>query len=61
MGRRLGHWLPDRDGAPVVWLHTRTEAERRALGAQVWLLPQVQVTLSRLGVPHALVWRLGSG
>lgn len=53
-----GHWLPDRDGRPVVWLRTRSEAQRRALSGQVWLLPQVQVTLTRLGVPHEVVWPL---
>ncbi len=53
-----GHWLPDRDGSPVVWLRTRTEAQRLALAGQVWLLPQVQITLTRLGVPHDVVWRL---
>ncbi len=57
-GVRRAHWLPDRDGAPVVWLETGTEAERRALESQVWLLPQVQITLTRLGVPHDIVWRL---
>jgi hypothetical protein len=57
-GVDTGHWLPDRGGAPVIWLHTRTEEQRRALSRQVWLLPQVQVTLTRLGVPHEVVWRL---
>lgn len=50
-GVQEGHWLPDRDGDPVVWLRTRTEIERVALEAQVWLLPQVQVILTRLGLP----------
>ena len=57
-GVRDGHWLPDRDGQPVVWLRTATEAERVTLGDQGWLLAQVQVTLSRLGVPHDIIWRL---
>jgi len=52
------HWLPDRDGAPVIWLRTRTQIEAVALQSQVWLLPQLQVTMTRLGVPHDLVWRL---
>ncbi len=29
-----------------------------ALQSQIWLLPQVQVTLTRFGVPHDIVWRL---
>ncbi len=53
-----GHWLPDRHGHPVVWLRTRSEAQRQALAGQVWLLPQVQITLTRLGVPHDVVWQL---
>lgn len=57
-GVEAGHWLPDRDGRPVVWLCTRTASERAALERQVWLLPQVQVTLTRLGVPHEVVWPL---
>jgi hypothetical protein len=57
-GVEEGHWLPDRHGAPVVWLRTRTEAERVALESQVWVLPQVQITLTRLGVPHDVVWPL---
>jgi len=52
------HWLPDRDGSPVIWLRTRTKIEAVALQSQVWLLPQLQVTMTRLGVPHDLVWRL---
>jgi hypothetical protein len=50
------HWLPDRTGAPVIWLRTRTRAQRSALQSQVWLIPQVQVTLARLGVPHDVLW-----
>lgn len=53
-----GHWLPDRDGAPVVWLRTRTEIERVALQSQAWMLPQVQVILARLGVPPQRVLAL---
>lgn len=53
-----GHWLPDRDGSPVVWLRVRTSAQRLALAKQIWLVPQVQVTLTRLGVPHDVVWRM---
>jgi hypothetical protein len=53
-----GHWLPDRDGQPVVWLRTRTRAQRRALESQVWLRAQVQTILTRLGVPHETVWHV---
>ena len=53
-----GHWLPDRNGAPVLWLRTRTRAEQTRLQSQVWLIPQVQLTLMRLGVPHNVVWPL---
>lgn len=52
------HWLPDRRGAPVVWLRTTSEEQRAALEAQAWVLPQVQVTLTRLGLPHDVTWRL---
>ena len=34
-GVRAGHWLPDRDGAPAIWLTTQTEAQRNALGGRV--------------------------
>jgi hypothetical protein len=57
-GVEEAHWLPDRDGAPVIWLRTRTRAQRTALQSQVWLVPQVQVTLTRLGVAHGDVWSL---
>lgn len=57
-GVRDGHWLPDSQGRPVVWLRTATEAERTTLGRQGWLLAQVQVSLTRLGVPHEVVWQL---
>lgn len=51
-----GHWLPDAQGAPVIWLRTRTRRQRAALQGQVWLVAQVQVTLTRLSVPHEVVW-----
>ncbi|MET2011968.1 hypothetical protein ABXJ56_10480 [Microbacterium chocolatum] len=49
------HWLPAPDGAPVVWLRTRTEIERVALEAQAWVLPQVRIILTRLSVDYASV------
>jgi hypothetical protein len=49
------HWLPDRDGVPVIWLRTRTRAQQDALARQVWLVTQLQTTLTRLGVPYAVV------
>lgn len=49
------HWLPDPGGAPVVFLRTRTEAQQRSLAGQVWLLPQLQMTLGRLGAAYAAV------
>jgi hypothetical protein len=55
-GVEEGHWLPDRNGAPVIWLRTRTRAQQTALQSQIWLAPQVQVILTRLGVPHDVVW-----
>ena len=57
-GVESGHWLPDREGEPVVWLRTHTVAQRQALTRQPWLIAQVQVILTRLGVPHATVWGL---
>ena len=57
-GVEEGHWLPDRSGVPVIWLRTRTLAQAGALEKQVWLLPQVQVTLTRFGVPHDIVWTM---
>jgi hypothetical protein len=57
-GVEEGHWLPDREGEPVIWLRTRTEIQRVALQAQVWLLPQVQIILTRLSVPYSSVARL---
>jgi hypothetical protein len=57
-GVEEAHWLPDRAGAPVIWLRTRTRAQRTALQSQAWLVPQLQVTLTRLGVGHDIVWSL---
>ncbi|MEO5853616.1 MAG: hypothetical protein ABIQ15_13990 [Nocardioides sp.] len=57
-GVEEGHWLPDRDGKPVLWLRTRTEIQRVALEAQVWLPPQVAVLLARVGVPPVEVSRM---
>ena len=42
-------------------MRTRTEIERVALQAQVWLLPQVQMLLARVGVPHTDVSRVRLG
>jgi hypothetical protein len=58
-GVHEGHWLPGRDGHPVLWFRTRTEAEARALQGQVWLVAQVQVVLQRVGVPPTDVARVG--
>lgn len=44
------HWLPDRAGDPVVWIRVRTEAGRVAVESYSWVLPQVQVILSRVGL-----------
>jgi hypothetical protein len=44
------HWLPDRDGDPVVWIRVQSEAGRVAVESYPWVLPQVQVVLSRLGL-----------
>lgn len=44
------HWLPDSDGDPVVWIEVSTEAGRVAVESYPWVLPQVQVVLSRLGL-----------
>ena len=52
------HWLPDGDGAPVVWIRVATEAGRVAVESHAWVLPQVQVILSRLGVAPAQVMAL---
>ena len=45
------HWLPDRTGDPVVWIRVQSEAGRVAVESYSWVLPQVQVILSRLGLP----------
>lgn len=50
-GVQQGHWLPARDGSPVLWLQTRTEAQRVALEGQVWLSAQLHVLLQRVGMP----------
>jgi hypothetical protein len=57
-GVESAHWLPDRAGHPVVWLRTHTRAQREHLERQAWVLPQVQVVMTRLAVPHDVVWRL---
>ena len=57
-GVESAHWLPDREGQPVVWLRTWTRAQREALEKQVWLTAQVQTILTRLNVPFETVWRV---
>ena len=52
------HWLPDRAGEPVVWMRVQDEAGRAAVESYAWVLPQVQVILTRLGVPSQMVLRL---
>jgi hypothetical protein len=52
------HWLPDRDGDPVVWIRVQTEAGRVAVQSYPWVLPQVQVMLSRLGLSGEKVMSL---
>lgn len=52
------HWLPDRDGDPVVWIRVQTEAGRVAVESYPWVLPQVQVILSRLGLSGEKVMAL---
>ena len=52
------HWLPDRSGDPVVWIRVRTEAGRVAVQSYSWVRPQVQVILSRLGMPPEKVQSL---
>ena len=44
------HWLPDREGDPVVWIRVATEAGRVAVDSYPWVRPQVQVILARLGL-----------
>lgn len=51
-GVEEAHWLPDRDGAPVIWVRVRTAAQRVALQAQPWVAPQLHVTLARMNVPY---------
>ena len=51
-GVEEAHWLPDRDGVPVIWVRVRTSAQRVALESQSWLEAQLHVTLARLGVRH---------
>ncbi|NYE38587.1 putative cupin superfamily protein [Nocardioides cavernae] len=52
------HWLPDRSGDPVVWLCVGNEAQRVAVQSYSWVLPQVQVTLTRLGLAPEKVMAL---
>ena len=52
------HWLPDRDGDPVVWIRVETEAARVAVQSYSWVLPQVQVILARLGLAPEKVMAL---
>lgn len=52
------HWLPDRAGDPVVWIQVQSEAGRVAVESYSWVLPQVQVILSRLGLPPEKVQAL---
>ena len=52
------HWLPDRAGDPVVWIRVQNEASRVAVESYSWVLPQVQVILSRLGLPPEKVLAL---
>ena len=52
------HWLPDRAGDPVVWIRVQTEAGRVAVQSYPWVLPQVQVMLTRLGLSGEKVMAL---
>ena len=52
------HWLPDRAGEPVVWMRVKDEASRVAVESYAWVLPQVQIVLTRLSVPPQMVMRL---
>ncbi|RLV47529.1 hypothetical protein D9V37_15225 [Nocardioides mangrovicus] len=45
----------DASGSPVLWLRATTEIGRVELQAQAFLLPQVQIILTRLGLPYAMV------
>ncbi|WP_107766136.1 hypothetical protein [Nocardioides terrigena] len=49
------HWLPDRNGEPVLWVRVGTELQRVTLEAQSWLLPQLHVILARMGMPSEKV------
>lgn len=53
-----GHWLPDRDGVPRLWLRTVTEKQRLALKDQVWLPPMVHVLLLRVGVEPTMAGKM---
>ncbi len=53
-----GHWLPDRDGVPALWLTTQTEAQRRALETAPWLEAQVAILLTRAEVPYEVLKRI---
>ena len=57
-GVRAGHWLPDRDGTPALWLTTQTEAQRRALETAPWLEGQVAILLARADLPYEVMKRL---
>ena len=57
-GVTSAHWLPDRTGDPVVWIRVQSEAGRVAVESYSWVLPQVQVMLSRLGLPPDKVMAL---
>jgi hypothetical protein len=57
-GVREGHWLPDRDGAPALWLTTETEAQRSALESATWLEAQVAILLTRADIPYEVMKRL---
>lgn len=52
------HWLPDRAGDPVVWIRVATEAARVEVQSYSWVLPQVQIVLSRLGLAPEKVMAL---
>jgi hypothetical protein len=41
-----------------VWIRARSEAGRVAVESYSWVLPQVQVILSRLGLPSEKVMAL---
>src|SRR5690349_13065040 len=57
-GAVSAHWLPDRAGEPVVWVRVKDEASRVAVESYAWVLPQVQIILTRLNVPPEMVMRL---